>query len=120
MKKSSINLIRIENQSKANKIEETYSQEIMINHASSIIDKNLYVNNQHFKLSKSPQIIELKNLPSDGKEVNVKAQIEGEEVKVEAKLFTAPKSEEKKLTDRDKIKEAKKKFRESLNPDETD
>ena len=120
MKKSSINFIRIENQSKANKIEETYSQEIVIIHASSIIDKNLYVNNQHFKLSKSPQIIELKNLPSDGKEVNVKAQIEGEEERVFPKLFRAPKSEEKKLLAREEIKEAKKKCKESLNSEETD
>ena len=120
LKKSSINFIRIENQSKANKIEETYSQEIVIIHASSIIDKNLYVNNQHFKLSKSPQIIELKNLPSDGKEVNVKAQIEGEEERVFPKLFRAPKSEEKKLLAREEIKEAKKKCKESLNSEETD
>jgi len=116
--KSSISFIRLEKPAKVS--QETYSQEIVITHTSSKINKNLKVNNQLFKLSVSPQTIELKNLPSNGEEVNVKVQIEGEEVKEQAKLFTAPKSEKKKLTERDKIKEAKKKFRESLNNNETD
>lgn len=120
LKKSSISFIRIENQAKVNNEEETYSQEIVIIHTSSKIDRDLNVNNQHFKLSKSPQKIELINLPSNGMEVTIKAQIEDEEVKVETKLYTAPKSEKKKLSERDQIKEAKKKFLESLNNDETD
>jgi CheY-like chemotaxis protein len=116
-----ISLIEVYSQYSIDSETETYSQELKVNHCHSLAKKtSIIINGQHFDLKTSPQIMKLENMPSDGKEVNIKAQIEGEEVKVEFKLFTAPKSEEKKLSDRDKIKEAKKKYKESLNSEETD
>jgi hypothetical protein len=119
-KSSSIISIKIEKSPSTDYEYETYSQELIVISSTTEKKSQIIINKQSFELVMSPQIIELKNLTSDGKEVNVKAQIEGEKERVFHKLFIAPKSERKKLSERDKIKEAKKKYKESLNSEETD
>jgi CheY-like chemotaxis protein len=118
-KASSIISIKIEKSPSTDYEYETYSQELIVISSTTEKKSQIIINKQSFELVMSPQIIELKNMVSDGRPVDINATIQGEEERVFPEVFRAPKSKEKKLSERDKIKEAKKKHRESLNNDET-
>ena len=115
-----ISLIEVYSQFSIDSETETYSQELKVISSTTEKKSQIIINKQSFELVMSPQIIELKNMVSDGRPVDIYATIQGEEEKVFRKLFIAPKSDGKKLSERDEIKEAKKKYKESLNSEETD
>ena len=53
----------------------TYEQTLRVTFRNSGANEFLFVNNQSFRITRSPQIITLTNLPADGRVVNVSANI---------------------------------------------
>lgn len=70
-----IQLIEVEEQSPCNGITSSYEQKLKVYYQESGYSDKMYINNQAFALTGSPQTIVLTNLPADGKPISIIANM---------------------------------------------
>ena len=70
-----INFVEALGQSECDGASSTYEQTLSVTYRNSGNNEFIYVNNQSFRVTGSPQIITLTDLPADGRVVNVSANI---------------------------------------------